>query len=195
MAIPLQHKIDAIPTYILQNDDAWLSDKIDEEVTKLNKRDADDPLVFPEDDESPGYVQRINKYRRQLILRFHPVHRFMTGHTRYDLDAENIRQYLDMSKQPTMFKFRRLNINEYFEIESTLKSGTATALSKGYTQAFQLCIKSIDKIEGIVVGTHGGMDDGKLEKLRNVIGINGIIEVGKAIFVCSKDLTALELKS
>src|SRR5689334_11416959 len=95
---PPQHRVDAPIMFVHPTDTAWDYPRIKAEQEKMRESGAD-PLM-------------------------HPVARYHGGWTRYDLDAQATlfgevvrpRDYLDESKQPVMWKLRRLTQPQWYEI-------------------------------------------------------------------------------
>lgn len=194
MAIIPMHRIDHVPTYILKEDSAWNRSKINKEVQELDDRYKDDPLDEP-DAADDDYIEKLHEWRNAVIARAHPVDRYHGGYTRYDIEAENIKDYIDMSKSPLLFRFRRLDIEEYEQVRNLIVMNQAAA---AYRRAFQMCIKSIDGIPStadIKINMRGGMSIVNLDKLREWLGLDRILEVGQAIVGCSADLTESEKKA
>ncbi len=182
MPLPPQHRIDHQPIYISREDQSWEIEKVIEEQEEIEKKYADDPIDY----EAPDA-------REKIIDRLHPFEHYYAGLSRYDLDANNLRDYLDKANPPVMFKFRRLTISEYEDVVSTMKN---TGQNAGYRNAFQLCIKGIDNANlDIKFRPNGGLTAAEMEKLRDVIQLKYIYECGEAIVRASGDLTAIEKKA
>jgi hypothetical protein len=78
-----------------------------------HRADALGRFIHPSDDAWD--VERINSEHSDA----HPVARYLTGKTRFDLQAEGVRDYLRTGARPTVFVFRRLTLAEYTRILDT----------------------------------------------------------------------------
>lgn len=116
---PPQHRSDATPIFVHKDDPAWDHERIEAEKAKMDK---------PE---------------------MHPVTRYLGGWGRYDLDARgtvdgqdvSAREYLDESKHPTMFRFRRMTGLEWYEAHAMWKKG---ATDEAFLRAVYLTLEKIE---------------------------------------------------
>jgi hypothetical protein len=55
------------------------------------------------------------RIEREKLGDDHPLVRYLSGQTRYDLDAEGVRDFLRKGAQPVVFVLRRLSHQEYID--------------------------------------------------------------------------------
>lgn len=167
---PPQHRIDAIATFVHPTDTAWDRDRIETERAAMKE------LGLAEKD--------------------HPVSKYIGGWTRYDIDAAQtlmgqvvtIRDYLDDSKQPTLWKLRRLTAEEWYEIqpkyERDVRRGDRPWAA--YIHAGRIGIKSVEN--GPALEMSGGRltpsDVQKLDEISHEL----LYAIGEAVYAASLDL-------
>jgi hypothetical protein len=104
---PPQYRADASGFLVHESDDAWDRERIAAEREKM--------------------------LAAGLETKHHPVARYLGGWTRYDLDADatlfdqsvRVREYLDESKKPTIWKLRRLGREEWYEVQALFEGSRA----------------------------------------------------------------------
>jgi len=164
LKLPL-YRIDSPSIYVHPADDAWKSELITDERTKLEEDDPD---------------------------AWHPFDLYIVGQTRYSLDEAQ--KYLDMSKRPTMWYFRRLTMNEYEQLKMRQGFGMEKA---AYREAVLMCLNRIDNLGDVQIKKMSPSDklaDSKIDEIRNLVGMQIIWDVGQAIMKASEDLVVIEKK-
>jgi hypothetical protein len=171
MALPPLHRVDHVPTYILSFDTAWDHDRIGEELAAIA-----DP-----DQESP-WASRGN----------HPWIRYCSGESRCDL--ETVTPWLKPGGDPVSFVFRRLTVRERAMIESRAQTSAPAARNLALSYA-------LISVEGAEVKLNRGgrepphgLTDDDLQRLRELVGDDGLIELGNQAIACSRELLASEKK-
>lgn len=183
--------------FVPLDDSAWDHERIETEIADIEKRHG-----FASNDvaerfrDSPAY--RGNEA--------HVVRRYWSGATRFDLEAEGVRDYLDLNKRPEQWIIRPLTLRELAAAQVMTSAGSWDAAA---TSAFlSACIG----LEGVTGGreqqlaallrargegyAHGGTrptDDAVLEATQ-AIAYEIPSEVGNAILRLSQDLSDDEKK-
>lgn len=170
---PPQHRSDAVPIFVHPSDEAWDNDRITAELQELG-------------DEA----------------KMHPVARYLGGWTRYDLDAQatvagrtvTAREYIDESKQPTLWKLRRLSFAEWYEIqplvEKALRAGERPF--SGYLKACICGLANVDNGPTLEIpgGRLNAADVAKLYEIDQELPY----AIGEAVYQASIPLTESEGK-
>lgn len=165
-----QHRVDATPILVLEDDTAWDKPRILAECAKLRK----------------------NADR-------HPFAVYQSGETRYDLGAvtrlpngeeHRVTDYLDMG-QAWQFELRRLTWQEFYAIEQSVRSNP----SIGFAQACRIGLVRVTgpgapKVEHDVTGL---VTDETMQALFDLRASLPSI-VGQAVFSASLPLSVAEKK-
>lgn len=171
---PPTHRIDAPIQFVHPSDTAW-----------------DEPRVLAEQ-------QRMRE--AELDPTRHPVARYRGGWTRYDLGAEatlfgdvvSIRDYLDDSKQPTIWTLRRLTVSEWYEVHPIWQRETRAGMPP-YAAYLRCATIGIRKVENgpTLELTGGRLSASDLDKLHR-LGQGGefdlIFDLGEAVYQASMPL-------
>lgn len=174
MLRPPQHRVDAPIVFVHPSDPAWDKERVDKEMTELGDR-----------------------------AQYHPVVRYLGGWTRYNIDAPGTladgsvttaREYLDESKQPTVFKLRRLTFDEWYEVEPLVEKARRSLESPfaGYIKACRFGLESIENGPALEMPgrrcSHADMT--KLYATRQDLPY----DIGEAVYQASMPLTESEGK-
>jgi hypothetical protein len=163
---PPIHQVDAPGIYIDEDDSAWLDDQIQAELDAMEAA-GEDPST-------------------------HPVLRYRSGDTRYDLNAMSTSgkcplDYLDETKKPVKFELRRLPPREYMALVSRIgREGAAVV-------AFDAAAQGIVKVEGMPWSTNRK----ELDRLFDAEDAEGCIpaRIGAAVISYSSPLSDSEKKA
>lgn len=178
MASPPTHDITAPIEYISANDPAWATGPDGETlwVTEIG------PLEGEE-------------------LEDHPLRKYYSGRTRFDLDApgkvtigdevveKSPRDYLDPAKTPVIYQGQRMKVSENTRCRD-LPPAQRDELS------FRFACKVITGVEGLSYNPpkKGPAQDVHLEEVANYLGVEVIYEVGKAFLRASSGPAYAEKK-
>lgn len=100
-----EHDITGESLFVPDDDSAWDHERIASEIAELRK---DTPFAKKEAFEpSHFHMIGLGKHADDPALE-HPFVRYQKGLTRFDLEAEGIRDYLDEKKAPEKWRLRRL---------------------------------------------------------------------------------------
>ena len=170
MALRPQHRVDAPIEYVSINDDSFDEDRYIDEVTQLQV-----------DGEN---------------LDEHPIKKYYRGETRYDMDADNVRDYFDKDKKPIVFSIKRLNRQQYTMVLNTISMNEH---SSAKIQAFRVGVQAISgeealKLEGIYSKTKT-LSDFDMDRIEKAFGRDIFYEVGDVVITASGDLTVPEKKA
>lgn len=164
MALPPIHSLDRPIEYICDSDSAWDDERIEKEFSVIRN----DPK------------ENINK---------HPVRVYFSGTTRYDLDADGVREYVDFDKKPVVFRLRRLSDNAWTEIRNMHGAGK---IASAQALAFEYGVVSIDNVDFTLEAPqtkHKTLTAQDLKLLRGAFGRSVCDEVGQAVINANQDLT------
>lgn len=177
MIKPPTHRIDAIPVFVLAEDDAWDHERIAAERVAMAK-DANSKKLKP---------------------RLHPVDAYLSGETRYDLGAIlegpdgpcRITDYLRI-EEAWQFVLRRLDSTETYSIDAALARG---AKLLAYRQAASYCLVRIDG-PGAPAIKHDQFNRVENECMESLFAIRASLPaaIGEAGYVASIALRADEKK-
>jgi hypothetical protein len=166
MTLPCQHRVDAASVYICAEDSAWDHDKINTERQTLDNPES------------------------------HEVSRWLSGVTRYDLEAlPDI--YLREDVQPTRFHLRRLSAATWGVLRDM--SATMTQKTNAAWRAFAEGVVRVENLDADVVWPGADVrktltvDD--MREIERVLPRPFILEVGAAVLVANADLTDNEKKT
>jgi hypothetical protein len=149
---PPQHRADAPGRYIHGTDDAWDNERLE--------RDKADGKLTDQ----------------------HPVVRYLSGRTRYDLEAEGVREYLRPGVKPVVFVLRRLSHQEYIDCLDI--EGTHARLSKA-------AMLGVLRVEGAMACSKLGREE--LEQLHEA-NRNIPVDLGLAVMNYGRPPDAAEGK-
>lgn len=166
-----QHAPDAAIIYVPEDDDAWDTARLESERARMAAAG-----------ESPD---------------LHPVTRYQSGQTRFDIDAPGQvlgqvvtpRQYLDESRRPWRFRLRRLGPQEYDDVQALIEKGDAR-------HAFSLaCRVGLDSVENAPVTLQGGAGRPLSQSDVQWLHDQGLRRgIGAAVWLASVPLTDAEKK-
>lgn len=139
---PPQHRADTPGIFIPKNDSSFDQDRHDRELAKLKEEGLD--------------------------INLHPIERYYSGKTRYDLDAPDelfgatvcARDYFDSSKNPERWTLRRLDWAQWHKVASLMQSAD---FDQGQLVACRFGISGVEnstlKLKGMEAGllTHEDM--------------------------------------
>jgi hypothetical protein len=177
------HDLVARMVFVPSDDTAWRTDLIDAECGEMSK-DATD------------YSSRAAIYMHPETG--HPFWRYQRGETRYDIDAADLQPYIDRSKTPETWRFRRLTLAERGHCRTLERAGSLDA-SREY--AFGCAVTSVDGAFGpmgeALVAALAKMprDSDAILKAAENYSASSVQEVGQACIWGSQDLTPLEKKA
>lgn len=185
IASPPQHRADAEPVFVLIEDDAWDQAKINEELEEAeaeNKR--------REEKSSDGQFEAID-------LQDHPYLKYISGRTRYDIDAPCIwrgrqrtaSEYFE--GEPTKFVLRRLNWRQYYRVRSAI----ATDENGGFLLACRIGLHRIDGDSKFRVNPD--LDERSSDEMRKLFELKPEIplSIGRAVWVAAQPLSDSEKKA
>jgi hypothetical protein len=171
MALPPLHRVDHVPTYVLSFDTAWDHDRIGEELAGIVDQDTHSPWRTKDD---------------------HPWIRYFSGESRCDLST--VSAWLRPDDNPVKFVFRRLTIRERAMLEARQQTSAPAARKLALSYALL-------EVEGAEVKlTRGGrepphgLSDEDLQRLRELVGDDGLVELGNQAIACSRELLTSEKK-
>lgn len=150
----------------------------------------DAPSVYVPLEDTAWDLERVNKEAKEMDPEVHPVHEYLAGKTRFDIQAGPVLDYLDMEKGPIMFHFRRLTIEEMEQSSLTTRTQGPQPAARNI---FAKAVTKVDNLDGDFPWGKLTMDH--LEKLRGLLGISLIYEVGDACMKASLPVTPLERKA
>lgn len=113
-----QHDITKEGIYVPGSDLAWDKTRIDAEVAELRDGLKPQQVYGPKVEKWPAVPVHEDDPARQ-----HAFWRYVQGTTRYDLDAEGIGEYLDRSKNPEMWRLRRISGNDRSRVQRLWRGG------------------------------------------------------------------------
>lgn len=172
---PPQHSIEATPVYVLHDDPAWNTDRIEDEKAGLEDKTA------------------------------HPVAAYLRGETRYDLAApitwpggENAAsEYL--GDDATRYQLRRLSVLEHARIQDSFTRevnthGEQASSLETWVLAARLGIAAIDG-PGLTFPLGARMTESTMRAVLEANGgIHALVSIGIAVWELSKPLSASEGK-
>jgi hypothetical protein len=176
------HDLVARMVFIPATDDAWDHDRINAECEEMSKAAA-------------GFDAKAAIYMHAETG--HPFWRYQHGHTRFDINAEDLQPYLDRAKQPEMWHFRRVALSERAHYEQLIRADAKEA-ARGY--AFACAVTTVDGAVGetgaaLVAALTGKRDHDAILKAAENYSASSVQEVGAACIRGSQDLTPLEKKA
>lgn len=175
---PPQHRVDAEPIYVDPSDDAWDSARIEADRKAMEER-GEDP------DE-------------------HPVWLYLTGRTRYDLDAAlkygngmaKASDWLDL-KRAVLFTLRRLEPRDFARIHARKEASAASGVPD-HEVSLDACRVGLVKCEGPGVPKligRGELTDTDVRALVDLGGHSLPWRIGDAAYFASIPLTDDEKKA
>lgn len=175
---PPQHRVDAPIVYVHPSDEAWDHARVAKEQAAMAAADPpQDPLQ-------------------------HPFARYHGGWTRYDLDAQatvlgavvTVRDYLDESKQPTMWTLRRLGWEDWYAIQPAVEKAVRAG-ERPMLPYLKACIAGVAKVEnGPTLTRPGGrLSSDDVSKIYDV-SQELPYDLGGAVYQASLPLTEPEGK-
>lgn len=175
------HDLVARMVFVPPSDSAWRNDLIDSECAEMSKD-------VPAEARASVYMHADTG---------HPFWRYFLGLTRFDLDAPELQPYLDRSKMPEMWHFRRLTLAERGHC-AQLERADAKESARQY--AFACAVTSVDGIVGeagqaLLAAITGRRDHDAILKAAESYSATSVQEVGAACIRGSQDLTPLEKKA
>jgi len=122
---PPNHRVNATPVLIINDDPAWDQERIAKDVAEATAENE----RRKEDEETPGDADQID-------IGEHPYFRYQRGETRFDLDAQtpwrgtplSASDYLLPGEEATRFVLRRLRWNDYHRVLSLAGQGNEAKL-------------------------------------------------------------------
>ena len=160
---PPRHKItnDAKMEYIFELDTAWDRQKCVDEWVSFHASVEDEKWKT-----MPPWVE------------------YMYGHTRFDLSL--LSDYIDQTKSPVIFEIRRLSLDEIASLQSVMdRKGEDPA----YLEACRIGIKHVENVKGLKVNSAiNRMTPEDLEKIKSLVGYDGLIELGMVIAKANEPL-------
>ena len=169
MALPPQYACDIKSVFIHMNDPAWDFDRIHKE-------------------------EKAEWKKNKTFI--HHVWKYMAGQTRYDITANGVHEYIDETKRPHKYLFRRLTI---LEMEGCRALLTGEVTDAAYREAFRLGlddIQNLDELDIKEIDRPGERLPMKtLERLKVLVGEQYMYDVGAAIIRASSDLVDTEKKA
>lgn len=172
---------------------------------------VDAPIVFVHPDDPAWDKERIDAEMEALGPRQHehPIVRYIGGWTRYDLDAQTTyegkvvtaREYLDETKQPTMWTLRRLTHEEWYEVRPMVDRSYQLGELRQVQAFVRACGYGLKKVDnGPDLELPGGRPSRKDMALLHEMGqvqnppVDLIYAIGEAVFQASMPLTETEGK-
>lgn len=136
-----QHDITKEGVYVPGSDLAWDKARIDAEVAELRDGLKPQQVYGPKVETWPKIPVHEDDPARN-----HTWWRYVQGATRYDLDAEGVGEYLDRTKNPEMWRIRRLSGNDRARVLRMWRGGLS--LHDGFVVAFLAGVVGLDGAEG-----------------------------------------------
>ena len=166
---------------------------------------VDAPIIFVHRDDPAWDHARIEAEKAQMEKpAMHPVERYLGGWGRYDIDARatvlgqdvSPREYLDESKHPTLFRFKRMAALDWYEARALHMKGA-------YADAFLRSIHALEKIENgpeLSAKPGGRLTLADVQMLTDLgheqsPPIELLFELGEVAYTASMPLTESEKKS
>jgi hypothetical protein len=171
MALPPIHRVDHIPCVILEDDYAWDKERIGREQAEIGKaiEDGDTSCPWP-------------------TLADHPFFRYIAGASRFDLNT--VSQYLLPGQEPVRFTLRRLGFSEWKQVDHCIDQGRWV---DARTLALQHGLVGIEGLD-VKINIDGPLDTATIEKLRGRIGDEGLVTLGNAAVIVSREILDAEKK-
>jgi hypothetical protein len=174
------HELVARMVFVSPDDSAWRNDLIDAECGEMSK-------------DVPAAERRTIYAHPETG---HPFWRYWSGATRYDIDAADLQPYLDRTKLPEFWHFRRLTLAERAHCKALDRAGS---YEESRAHAFACAVTSVDGAHGetgaaLVAALTGKRDHDAILKAAENYSANCVQEVGAACIRGSQDLTPLEKK-
>jgi hypothetical protein len=166
MALPPIHRVDHIPCVILEDDYAWDKERIASEQAGIGE---DKASAWPS-------------------LSDHPFYRYIGGASRFDLNT--VSQYLLPGHEPTRFTLRRLGFPEWKLVDHCIDQGRWV---DARTLALQHALVSIEGLD-VKINIDGPLDTATIDKLRGRIGDAGLVTLGNAAVIVSREILDAEKK-
>lgn len=164
---------------------------------------ADAPIMFVHGDDPAWDRDRVHKEQEALgeLAKSHPVARYMGGWTRYDLDARGTladgtitapRDYIDDSKQPTLWKLRRLSWDQWYEIHPMVEKAWRNN-ERPYAAYLKACHYGVERVENgptleLTAGRLSATDISTLHEWGQSNSIDLIFSLGEAVYQASMPL-------
>lgn len=156
---PPQHAADADAVVVLREDDAWDFDRIADE-----KKQLEDPSA-------------------------HPVERYWSGETRYDIDTGGVRGYLKDASKPWLFTLRRLDSKRMRSLGSMMTTDQQGA----FREMCRYALKSTENVPHTFKGAaNGRLTEDDLQWLYDAGDLD--VSIGVAAWWHSQPLTDAEKK-
>jgi hypothetical protein len=175
----------AAAQFVPEGDGAWDHERIAEECQAIRreagwdpKSQTPDPATHPE----TGHI----------------FHRYQNGLTRFDLDADGIRDYLYFDAKPEIWRLRRLTIPEQADVTAQIRGGKP---DQGYWLAFVTGCTNLENPSneaGRKLATELAADKRNPEAIRAAVedyAREAPAEVGVAVMLASQDLQPHEKKA
>lgn len=122
------------------------------------------------------------RLEREKLSDQHPLARYLSGATRYDLDAEGVRAYLRDGAQPVVFVLRRLTHQEYID---------CLDIDRTHARMVKAALLGVVRVEGALVCDKFGKQE--LEQLHE-INRDIPIDLGLAVMRYGRPMDAAEGK-
>ena len=193
--IPLNHRIDAIPIYIFERDDAWDHDRIAAERKLIEAWHARRMI-------EAANVEALAKGEQQAPVpelepstwerwRDHPVARYHSGESRFD--QSTIAGYLKPGAKPTIVKLRSMNLPQWGElqalVEAEVRGPDGDIVGRTRTLVFAMR-HGIDEFAELKLKAGSrGLTDAELETIRRGIGDQQWIPLAYACMSLQNALT------
>lgn len=178
---PPQNRVDAPIIFVHPDDPAWDKARIAAEQAEMKKRGEK-----PQD---------------------HPAARYQGGWNRYDLDAQGTvagelkspRDYIDETKQPTMWRLRRLTALEWYEVHPLWLKGRKNGEDAPVAACLLACVMGLEKADNgpdldRPGGRLGNADIQRLHDWGQESEIDLVLAIGEAVYCASMPLTESEGK-
>lgn len=122
------------------------------------------------------------RLERETLGDDHPFMRYLSGATRYDLDAEGVRDYLRRNGQPVVFVLRRLTHQEYID---------CLDIDRTHARLAKAALLGVVRVEGALTCPKFGREE--LEQLHDM-NRNLPIDLGLAVLNYGRPPDAAEGK-
>lgn len=194
-----EHDITGESLYVPDDDSAWDHDRIAAEVADLRKGTPFEQQPF---EPSSFHLLGVGKTAHDPAIG-HPFVRYQKGRSRFDLDAEGIRDYLDESKSPEKWRLRRLKWSARAVVFRLLGEGGdwmplawlqgTHGLENGHEDLARLL--AARETKQAIKGKKRIVDNEELvEEAVRLLGYDAIESVASAVVRLSQDLSEEEKK-
>lgn len=173
MLPPIQ-RVDHTPVLVLPNDSAWDHERIEREQDAIEKSRKD-----PAKRAACQWPS----------LEDHPIYRYNSGDSRFDLST--VQSYLKPEEDQVRFTLRRLPRRPHWRQVEHLNSQGRGVDARDY--AVQHGLVEVYGLD-FPLTPNEPLDEADMDRLRSLVGDDGLAIIGYAVINVSRELTAPEKK-